>query len=152
MIDVFSPLHFVPPPVSPGTLGDVPRGFLEKAGYCEQTDTAFVRGILLKAADYDALDVEQRLALGNLPRWTLYGGPLSTKQLAETWDTHLFFWAGNTGYHWHSDGPVCIAPQTAGLKWPPNQSFQWTWVYETTRKKVVKVYNQAKGQNEWRWA
>lgn len=121
----------------------VPRGFYEtKDGFfCNQnaadTTPAFVRGILSKTGGSPFF----------FPHWTLYGGPLSSLNLAAEWDHYLAFWAASQGLVWDSAGLACIVPPGYGLAWPPNASFQWTNVYEVGPPKIVTRVSGGKWVN-----
>jgi len=139
------------PGQEPGTLG-LPRGFVI-AGQnlpCDDSSTAFVRGVLVPKNVYDSMSVEQRLALDNpnaYPLWRLYGGPLATRSLANDWDRWLYFWAFNNGQVWISHGVPCVAPPWAVAP-PPDTSFQWNWVWEAGPGKVAnRYYDAQQGKN-----
>lgn len=118
-------------------LGNLPRGFYETDGGfdCGDADAAYVRGILLPTATYDAMPLDQRLLLQSYdvyPRWRLYGGPFKLKQDADAWDRYLTFWAFDQGQTWISHGTVCIVPPYV-LAWPADSSVQWQWVNESQK-------------------
>lgn len=111
----------------------VPRGFYEtKDGFfCNQiaasTTPAFVRGILSKQGGSPFF----------FPHWTLYGGPLSSLNLAMEWDHYAAVWAFSNGLIWDSAGPACIVPEGYGLPWPVYDEFKWTNVYEVGPPRIV---------------
>lgn len=133
------------------SLNSVPRGFYEDAS-CDPASPGFVRGYLVNKAAYDAMSSDERFRLlsGEFPRWALYGVPLQTRQDADEWDTYLTFWADSQGMVWLSYGTGCVAPNW-GIKWPPDSSFQWTWVYENEARRVTRVYDANTGKNEYKW-
>lgn len=138
-------------------LGNPPRGFQYADGGfppCDDFAPAFVRGILMPNADYNALSFDQRFALQSAdvyPRWRLYGGPFNLRQDADAWDQYLFFAAFQQNQTWVSHGTVCIVPPSA-LAWPADSSTQWGWVYETKRPDIAqRVWNAAAGRYDIVW-
>jgi hypothetical protein len=125
----------------------VPRGFFETLDNCDAAAPAFVRGVLLEAAQYNAMSPSQVIDAQTPPRWTLYGGPLSTKQLAEQWNDYMAFWAFGSGKIWLSLGTCCVVPDYQ-IKWPPDQSFRWQWVWEPENpRRVSRVWTGS--QYKW---
>lgn len=114
----------------------VPRGFFETLDGCDFASPAFVRGVLLDEAQYKAMSPDQVIDAQTIPRWTLYGGPLSTRQLAEQWDDYMSFWAFGAGKVWLSLGTLCVVRKDQ-IPWPPDASFQWTWVWEPEQPRRV---------------
>ncbi len=155
MVDWITPGDFVPPPPQPEgegvlTLG-LPRGFVAAGNGlpCDGSTSAFVRGILIDTVVYNSMSQEQRLALQDpnvRPRWRLYGGPLSTRDLADQWDQFLYFWAFNNNKTWVSHNPVCIAPAWA-VTWPPDQSMKWEWVWDNGDRVATRYYDPNQGKN-----
>jgi hypothetical protein len=165
MIQVFSGFHppgglgnipAPPPRPTPGTVGSIPRGFFEIAqpAECDLSSPAFIRGMLMPRKDYDALPMVAppgQMSQTNLhvtPRWALYGGPISTKKVADEWHTYLQLWAQNNGGIWvpYPDGTPCVV-QSFRIKWPADSSFQWTWVREVYPPQ--RVAKNAAGQYVW---
>ena len=127
----------------------VPRGFFETLDNCDFAAPAFLRGVLLDETQYKNMPPEQTVDLQMPPRWTMYGGPLSTRQEAEQFDHYMPFWAFNNGKIWLSLGTLCIV-RNDQIKWPADSSFQWTWVWEPGQpQRVTKVW--AGSQYQWKW-
>jgi len=162
VVDWITPGDFVPPPAPPadilrapedagdGRLG-LPRGFVAAGNGlpCDASSSAFVRGILIDTVLYNSMSPEQRLALQDpnvRPRWRLYGGPLSTRDLAQQWDQFLFFWAFNNNKTWISHGEVCIAPPWA-VSWPPDSSMQWNWEWDNGDRVASRYWDPNQGKN-----
>lgn len=125
----------------------VPRGFYETLDSCDAASPAFVRGVLLDEAQYKAMPPAQVVDLQTPPRWTLYGGPIATLQIAEQWDDYMAFWAFNNGKVWLSLGTLCIV-RSDQIKWPLDSSFQWTWTWEPEiPKRVTRVWTG----NQYKW-
>lgn len=126
----------------------VPRGFYETLQNCDEASPAFVRGVMATQAQWAA----KGISMLSFPRWILYGGPFSTKQLAQVWDEYLFFNSSKQGLIWFGEkSPLCIVP-TYQLKWPADTSLQWTWVYETSEpKRVTRTWNSAKQVYVFKW-
>lgn len=154
MVNWIEPSEALAPPDAPVANvirepGDVvgvglPRGFVLSGQNlpCDDSTSAFVRGVLLPKNTYDTMSIDDRLALDDpdkYPLWRLYGGPLSTRQLAQDWSRWLYFWAFNNNQVWIGHGEPCIAPSWA-VSWPPDSSFQWSWIYETSIGKVANRY------------
>jgi hypothetical protein len=137
-------------------LGNPPRGFQYADGGfpCDDFDPAFVRGILIPTASYDALSFDQKFALQNVdvyPRWRLYGGPFKLKQDADAWDNYLFFWAFNNAQTWISHQPFCIVPPS-DLAWPADSTLHWDWIYEHKKPDAAqRVWNPQAGRYEIKW-
>jgi hypothetical protein len=162
MVDWLKPDEFLAPPDAPvadilrepgKTFGvGLPRGFVLSGQNlpCDDSSSAFIRGVLLPQSQYNAMSIDQRLALDNphsYPMWRLYGGPLSTRALANDWDRWMYFWAFNNGQVWISHGTPCIAPGWA-VQWPPDQSFRWEWVWENNQGKIAnRYYDAQQGKN-----
>jgi len=134
----------------------LPRGFYQTDGgfTCDDSSPAYVRGILLPTAQYNAMPLDQRLALQNAdvyPRWRLFGGPFTQKSVADAWDQYLYFAAFDSGQTWISHGVVCIVPPYA-LAWPADSSVQWSWVNETqAAPQAQKQYDAKSGTNQIAW-
>lgn len=126
----------------------VPRGFYETLQDCDDASPAFVRGVLVTQAQWAVKGID----LLDFPRWILYGGPFSTRQLAQVWDEYLFFNSAKQGLVWFGDkSPLCIVPSHR-LQWPVNSSVQWTWVYEKEQpKRVKRVWSSAKQNYVFTW-
>jgi hypothetical protein len=154
MVDWITPGDFVPPPQAP--VADIlrepgeqvglglPRGFVAAGNGlpCDDSVSAFVRGILLDTVVYNSMSQDQRLSLqdpNRYPLWRLYSGPHSTKDLAAQWSSFMFFWAFNNNKTWISHGEICVAPPWA-VAWPADQSMQWNWVYENSFGKIANRY------------
>lgn len=137
-------------------LGALPRGFQQSDGGfgCDSTDAGFVRGILLPTDQYNAMSIEQRLALRDpnvFPRWRLYGGPFSQRAEADAWDRYLYFYGFNNNLTWVSHGTICIVPSYV-IPWPADASRRWDWIYEAQKPpEAKKVYDANKGQNTVVW-
>jgi hypothetical protein len=132
-----------------GSLGSLPSGYYEieeQTKYAECTDSspAFLRGILMLQADFNALSPAQRNEIGFMfPRWVLYGGPLLSRAVAKQWNDFMFFWAASNQRIWLPPGydtPTPCIVRSPNLAWPTNQSFQWRWVREIEKpRRVARV-------------
>lgn len=128
----------------------LPRGFVA-AGQnlpCDGSASAFVRGILLNTAQYNAMSPQERLDLQDpnvRPRWRLYGGPFQTRDLADDWDRYLFFYAFNNNQTWISHNPICIAPPWA-VKWPGDSGFRWEWLWDTGDRIANRYWDPNQGK------
>lgn len=133
-------------------LGDVPRGFYETTEDCDQTSAAFLRGVLYDKAAYYAMSAQQKMALEKPPRWVLYAGPFSMRSDALAFESNVWLWATRNGYIWLSLGAPCIVGKHR-LPWPPDASWQWTWVFEDRLpRRVVRKWNPALNQYSYYWA
>jgi len=131
----------------------VPPGFYEMLE-CEDTDSAFVRGVLQPMEAIEAIRARGGIPVDELrqyPRWTLYGGPLSTRQEARNVSMQVQLWAKSYGLWWWPDSEACIVP--ARVWGFPHESFKWEWVWESRPpSKLTLVYDPHARANLWRWA
>jgi hypothetical protein len=133
-------------------MGSVPRGFFETEDDCSQTVAAFIRGTLYDKAAYWAMPLSQRTALERPPRWVLYAGPFTMRQDAINFHSSVWLWANRNGYIWLDLGSPCIVPRHR-LAWPPDASWQWTWVNEQEPpRRVVRVWNPSAEEYRYQWA
>lgn len=109
-------------------LGSVPQGFYETVEVCDDYRPAFIRGVLLRSEQYNAMDMRQRLAMESFPRWTLYIGPVTSRYQAIKWNDHIFIWASQNKLTWLTYGLPCIVP-SRDLPWPYTEP-KWLWIYE----------------------
>lgn len=130
----------------------IPRGFYETAEECDLYSPAFLRGVLISNQQFQGVD-----KLFSFPRWMLYAGPFSDKQTAQAWDAYLLHWAAINQRIWISDGTPCIVKKKvssagSGLPWPPDSSFQWSWVYELEQpRRVVKYWDGYQYRYKWEY-
>lgn len=128
----------------------VPRGFYEVAPQSQQSDyAAFVRGIMVPKPLFDKMSPAQRLDLLAFARDIEYGGPLQNMQVAQEWDTFLFFWANYNNFVWLSGGLFNVVPNSE-IKWPIDDVFRWTWVHET-QPPLTLVKKWDGNVNKWVW-
>lgn len=132
-------------------LGDVPRGFYETSDDCGQTNPAFLRGTLYDKAAYYAMSWAEQKKLETPPRWVLYAGPFAMRQEAIAFDSTVWHWANKNGYVWLSMGTPCIVPSHR-IPWPPDKSWQWSWVYEQAHpRRVARQWSAQSGQYGYVW-